>query len=188
MVWLVLGWAIYFFIHSFLASLSVKQAAQKMMGRHYKHYRIAYVLISTVGLLVLLFYNASIPSENLIDNKGVARYLSLVFAAFGVILLKISFRSYRFSSFIGFTPDNDQSLTTTGILGSIRHPIYSATILILIGFWLYSPNIPTLISVICVLIYLPIGIMLEEKKLIRTYGESYRKYKEKVPALFPRLW
>lgn len=188
MVQLVLGWAIYFFIHSFLASLAVKRVAQKMMGSYYKYYRIVYVLIATVGLLIMLFFNASIPSENLMNEKGLARYISLVFAAFGVILLKISFRSYRFSSFVGLTPENDQSLTTTGILGSIRHPIYSATILILIGFWMYSPNIPTLISVICVLIYLPIGIMLEEKKLIKSYGESYRKYKEKVPALFPRLW
>ncbi|MFT6214861.1 MAG: protein-S-isoprenylcysteine O-methyltransferase Ste14 [Roseivirga sp.] len=37
------------------------------------------------------------------------------------------------------------------------------------------------------LIYLPIGIYLEEKKLIQTYGKAYIKYKEEVPALIPKI-
>jgi methanethiol S-methyltransferase len=36
-------------------------------------------------------------------------------------------------------------------------------------------------------LYLPIGIHLEEGKLIAVFGEEYRKYREEVPALIPKL-
>jgi protein-S-isoprenylcysteine O-methyltransferase Ste14 len=35
-------------------------------------------------------------------------------------------------------------------------------------------------------VYLPIGIHLEERKLIATFGEAYRRYRGEVPALWPR--
>ena len=37
------------------------------------------------------------------------------------------------------------------------------------------------------LVYLPIGIRLEEHKLIAQFGEEYRRYRREVPALFPKL-
>ncbi len=43
-------------------------------------------------------------------------------------------------------------------------------------------NLTTLISLF---VYLPFGIWLEEKKLIRHFGQAYLDYRQKVPALFP---
>jgi protein-S-isoprenylcysteine O-methyltransferase Ste14 len=36
-----------------------------------------------------------------------------------------------------------------------------------------------------VLVYIPIGIYFEEKKLIKMYGDQYVEYKKRVPAIFP---
>lgn len=185
---LVLGWFIYFFLHSLLASKKAKQVAKGLMGATFKYYRLLYVLISVVGLLAILYLNANINSSDYFNSHGPIRYLSLMFAAFGVIVIKVSFRSYLFSSFIGITEENLNDLKITGLLGSIRHPIYSGTILIVIGYFLFSPNFPTLVSTICVFAYLPIGIYLEEKKLIGIFGDRYLKYRKEVPALFPRLF
>ena len=189
-IWmLAIGWIIYFALHSFLAASQVKRFVKDVVGEYYKYYRIFYVIISSVGLLLLLMLNANISSSPYFDSEGWPRYLSLVLAAFGVIIIKIAFRSFSFSSVVGIEPsDNAEGFTTTGILNSIRHPIYSGTILIVIGYWLFSPNFPTLVSVICVMAYLPIGIYLEERKLIAQFGERYREYKRRVPALFPRLF
>jgi protein-S-isoprenylcysteine O-methyltransferase Ste14 len=35
--------------------------------------------------------------------------------------------------------------------------------------------------------YILIGLQLEEGDLIRDFGERYRKYREQVPMLIPRL-
>jgi len=185
---LIAGWFVYLALHSVLASLSVKAWMSRVMGPYYKYYRVLYVVIATIGLLLMLYLNASTPSEDLINRHGLVRYLSLVFAAFGVIIFKVAFRSYRFSSFVGIKEEEEKVFIRTGILASIRHPIYLATILLVIGFWLYSPNLTTLVSVLCILVYLPIGIWLEEKKLVKLFGERYIEYKREVPAIFPRLW
>lgn len=184
---LITGWVIYFFIHSLLASTSVKKFVMENMSRLSKYYRLIYVIVSTIGLFLLMYWNANLGYSNYFNDEGVARYLSLVFAAFGVIIIKVAFRAYRFSDFIGLTSEQ-QKFTKHGILGSIRHPVYSGTILIAIGFWLFTPNLSTLVSVLCVIIYIPIGIYLEEKKLVNQFGEDYIRYKKEVPALFPKLF
>jgi protein-S-isoprenylcysteine O-methyltransferase Ste14 len=188
LVFLVIGWVLYFFVHSLLADNNVKEWMSSKIGEKNKYYRLLYVIISVLGLLPLFYLNSNIDSTNYIDNSGVVRYLSLMSAAFGVIIVKVAFRSYNFSSFIGILPEEGQPLITTGLLGSVRHPIYSGTILIVIGYWLYNPDLPTLISAVCIFSYLPIGIYLEERKLLKLFGVQYMDYKKKVPAVFPRLF
>ncbi|MFZ1805797.1 MAG: NnrU family protein [Cyclobacteriaceae bacterium] len=184
---LVSGWCMYFFVHSLLAADTTKEFFKRILGESFKFYRIGYVVFSSIGLLLLLFFNTNISSDYLFDHEGIARYLSLMFAAFGVIVIKISFRSYQFSEFMGLSTKGE-SFTTNGILSSVRHPIYSGTILIALGYWLFNPTVPTTASFVCILAYLPIGIYLEEKKLVRQYGARYVKYKRDVPALIPRLF
>lgn len=184
---LIFGWIVYFFLHSALASTAIKRSINHQFPSLTKHYRLGYVIISTVGLLLLLYYNSSIESQDLFKRDGIVRYVSLVFAAFGAIILKVSFRTYDLSSFVGAKKEENVFIKS-GLLQHVRHPIYSATILIVIGFFLFSPNLPTLISTLCILGYLPIGIWLEERKLLKAFSEDYRVYKQEVPALVPKLF
>jgi len=78
-------------------------------------------------------------------------------------------------------------LKTTGIQAKIRHPLYSGTLLIFIGYFIFNPQLTNLIMLLSLFIYLPVGIRLEEKKLIDTFGEDYLRYKEKTPSLIPKL-
>lgn len=182
---LIGGWSVYFFLHSLLAADGIKRLTAAKPGRHFNYYRLFYNLISIVGLISLLLLNASIPSEYLIEPGAWTRYFSLMLATIGIFILKAAFRQYSPGGFLGLKSDAHEALKAEGILRHIRHPLYAATILIALGFWLFIPNMPTLVSVGCIFIYLAIGIPLEERKLIRKYGEAYREYKKRVPALIP---
>lgn len=166
---LVAGWVIYFTLHSALAG---------------RVNRILYVLISIGGLLGLLFYNGSIHSLKFFVNEGPVRYLSLVLTTFGVMTIQSSFRQFSFKGFMGFTNEKKE-LKTDGVLKYVRHPIQAGMILVVLGFFFFIPNLPTLISCVCVLIYIPIGIYFEEKKLVALYGDQYIEYKKRVPAIIP---
>lgn len=157
-----------------------------MLGSAYRSYRLFYSIISSVGLVGLLVLNGSIPSPYFFDKSGLVRYLSLMLTTFGVMTIQIAFRQYRLKSFVGFSQESNE-LKIEGILKYIRHPILAGLILITMGFFLFIPNLPTLISCLSIFIYLPIGIYLEEKKLKAMFGEPYTRYKASVPAIIPAL-
>lgn len=181
----MLGWAIYFSIHSLLADTAIKKYFEKFLGTLFRYYRLLYNVFSIVGLLLLLFLNGSITSSQLLPGNNITRYASLLLATGGILIIKAAFKQYKLKGFLGLQNDDHDQFKADGILKHIRHPLYSGTILIVIGFWLFIPTVTTLVSAGCIFMYLAIGIPLEERKLIKQYGEAYREYKRKVPALIP---
>ncbi|MBX2961506.1 MAG: isoprenylcysteine carboxylmethyltransferase family protein [Cyclobacteriaceae bacterium] len=184
---LIAGWIIYFFIHSLLASDRIKEYFTSLLGKLSAYYRLLYNVLATGGLLFLLFLNASIPSSYILQPTTWTRYFSLMLATVGIFILKAAFKQYSLGEFLGFRMDERESFKTEGILVYIRHPLYSATVLITIGFWLFIPDVTTLISVGCIFLYLAIGIPLEERKLIKRFGDAYREYRNNVPSFIPKL-
>lgn len=180
---LVAGWIIYFILHSVLASTTVKATLNPRGGRMY---RILYTAGSTVGLLALVIYGATLHGEPFFNSHGMIRYVSLMLSTFGVMTIQLAFRQYRLKPFIGLEEEKNQ-LKIEGILKTIRHPIYSGVILITLGFFLFNPTVSSLVACMSIFLYLPAGIYLEERKLIAQYGDEYRKYRSDVPALIPSL-
>jgi protein-S-isoprenylcysteine O-methyltransferase Ste14 len=131
-------------------------------------------------------FQKTIPKDYLFASRGFVRYVSFVCAAFSVIIFKQAFRGYKFSFFIGLK-HGEEEFVTSGILTHVRHPLYSATILIVLGYFLFEPTLATLASALCIFLYLPLGIYLEEKKLIQQYGNRYLQYKKEVPAITPKI-
>jgi uncharacterized membrane protein len=68
------------------------------------------------------------------------------------------------------------------ILGITRHPWYLATIMLI---WARGLDVSVLITNIILTIYLIVGTVLEERKLLVEYGEDYRGYQKKVSMLIP---
>lgn len=184
---LAIGWAFYFFVHSALASEKIKRVVALHLARVKHYYRLFYSSISTLGLLGLFLFQASLPTTFLLESNPAIRYFSLILATAGTLVISRSFKQYSALGFMGFKQE-PVYFVRSGILSKVRHPIYSGTILLVLGFLFFHPTVTTLISVACIFCYLPIGIYLEEKKLIAQFGNEYVKYRNEVPALVPRLF
>lgn len=78
-----------------------------------------------------------------------------------------------------------RELATDGIYARLRHPQYSAFIVIMFGFLLQWPTLPTLIM-FPVLVYVYVRLARrEEQDAIQEFGERYRAYMARTPAFIP---
>jgi methanethiol S-methyltransferase len=65
----------------------------------------------------------------------------------------------------------------------VRHPLYLG---ILLGLWATPLMTMThLVFAILLTTYIIIGVMFEEKDLVKEFGEQYQSYKKKTPMLLP---
>jgi protein-S-isoprenylcysteine O-methyltransferase Ste14 len=179
-------WLAYFFIHSLLAATLVK-AWFTRIGMGQRFYRLVYALWSTFLFLLIYFYSATLDTFSLWDFGKGGQYVGMIVATIGIMIVIRSFKKFSILRFIGVKPEKEAGLVTTGIHGSVRHPIYSGTLLVLIGLVIFAPALQSVILLITTIMYLPFGIYWEEQKLQSAYGDAYRDYMQDVPSLIPRF-
>lgn len=79
------------------------------------------------------------------------------------------------------------TLATTGPYARVRHPQYGGFVLILLGFLLQWPTIPTLLMFpVLVVMYLRLAHS-EEREVRASFGAAYDRYAAVTPAFFPAL-
>jgi protein-S-isoprenylcysteine O-methyltransferase Ste14 len=107
----------------------------------------------------------------------------------GILFNLFAFKNISVSEFIGLTSHTEVSgkLIQKGIYTFVRHPIYTGVISLFMGVFLYQPTLYNALNFGGIIIYLPIGIYLEEQKLIELYGSAYLDYRKKVKAVIPFL-
>jgi protein-S-isoprenylcysteine O-methyltransferase Ste14 len=76
-------------------------------------------------------------------------------------------------------------LDTSGVLGLIRHPWYTAGMLLI---WAGQLDISALLVNTVLTAYLFLGTLLEERKLVREFGAEYRAYQARVSMFMPYKW
>lgn len=74
-------------------------------------------------------------------------------------------------------------LVTGGAYGFVRHPMLSAGFLFLATS---GPSLNNLLYLGMYTAYMLIGGYFEESRLIRIFGEEYRRYQRRVGRFFPR--
>ena len=183
MIWqLICGWIIYFFVHSLMASIRVKNYFSSNWPRIFTYYRIIYNVIAIVGLgflLVISFHQSPQITQPILG--GIISFI-------GFVLLILAFRSFNLSEFFGFKSEAISELVVTGMYQYVRHPLYFGTMIFIAGLYLLIPSDIMLSILVISYLYIWIGSRLEERKLRALYGESYVTYAKKVKSLIPYVY
>ncbi len=189
---LAAAWIGYFMLHSLLASHTVKAQLINLFPGKGRWYRLVFNLLSFFLLLPLLWMQLTVPSDMLWKSVYSLVPGGLLFIAGGWIGRE-AYRSYDGAVFLGMKNserdwDQSQPLVLSPWHRKVRHPLYFATILIVLGVFLILPNEASLVALGCILAYLVLGTRLEERKLIRQFGERYLSYRRQVPMFIPIPW
>jgi protein-S-isoprenylcysteine O-methyltransferase Ste14 len=154
--------------------------------------RSTYVLLSSLALILLFWQWRPIGgSVWQVDNELGSMAIYWVYAAGWILLLLATFLINHFDLFglrqvfLRFRGQEYTGLPfrTPGLYRVVRHPIYLSWLCI---FWA-TPRmtIAHLVFALATTSYILMAIQLEERDLIRAYGEAYRRYKRQVPSILP---
>lgn len=189
MIVLLVLWALYFFLHSWLASAQPKQWFQKTFpASPLRYYRIVYNLFFLLGLIALLWFQFQLSSSMLFKHSVTTYVTGVMLMITGLVVMLVSGLHYDLKSFTGITNEKADVLKKDKLNSIVRHPLYSGTTLFFIAFCVTWPYYKNLYLLIIYLVYLAIGIYLEEKKLVAMYGDEYRNYQIKVKKIMPYIW
>lgn len=190
---LSVGFVIYFTLHSWLASLKLKNYVTTRWPRFMPAYRLTYNIVSVVLLIPLLWLMRQNPGPILWQWQGNAslfKYGIMITAIGGFIW---SLRSYDNMVFLGWTQwknrhlgaEDPDRLFISSLHRFVRHPWYFFILLIL---WVQDMTLSQLVTYGLITLYLIVGSRLEERKLVSQYGDAYRLYCKRVPGLIPLPW
>lgn len=187
--------AVFGYIHSFLASIKVKLWIRKKFGDLIAFYRLFYNIFGLLSLYVIYLLSPK-PHLTIYDLPNpydliilVPQFLSLagVFWVFKYIcfreFLGIDQAKRYFENKYSTELDEEYTLRIEGPYRYTRHPIYFFSI----TFLLFRPTMDLfyLTFFICIVAYFYVGSYYEEKKLVKQFGEVYEEYRKEVPRIFP---
>jgi protein-S-isoprenylcysteine O-methyltransferase Ste14 len=181
------GWVLYFFIHSFLASNQVKAFIQSKMPEYFRYYRIIYNLIALAGLIPLLI-ESIISQDGFLFSASLTKLPGIILMAIGMVFLYLAFKTFNGAEFLGLKKESQAQLVQSGMYHFVRHPLYFATIILILGLFLLIPTQKMLLVLLIAYVYILVGSRLEERKLILLFGQDYLDYQKSVNALIPYVY
>jgi protein-S-isoprenylcysteine O-methyltransferase Ste14 len=189
-LWLALGWIGYGAIHSILASIKCKDFFERKAPFIAQHYRILYLLIASITLVMMAVLFWETPRFLLWEQTTYFQIPGIILIISGSIIMGITISKY-FSTTKNINDlihdKNVPELFQKGLHSYVRHPLYLGTFLLIWGFFLIFPYGSLLITNVIITLYTLLGTVYEEKKLMRVFGEKYARYKKEVPMIFPKL-
>ncbi len=195
LIWTAVLAALWCAAHSLLITHTVRDRVRALFPRYHVFDRLIYVVFSTVSLAVLFAWLRTLPEQLLWDWPGWWRWVRWAGLLEAGVLFWLGAQSYNGRAFLGLTQIRDfvagrptvpPPFSTAGILGVIRHPWYTGT-LVFMAFCLPVTDVNLVWRVVFSL-YVLVGTELEERKLLRDLGETYAEYRREVPRFFPAPW
>jgi len=189
--WIILfSVLVYGFVHSLLATLAAKARARQWFGPGAdRWYRLAYNTFGILTFLPILALTVTFPGERLYVIPTPWSYITLVGQLLALLGLVIGLLQTGIWSFLGFeqmlnpSPSSTTQFVTGGLYRWVRHPLYTAGLAFI---WLTPIMTSNLLALnIGLTLYLILGAIYEERKLVREFGETYIDYQQRTPMIIP---
>ncbi len=157
--------------------------------------RSTYVLLASLTLILLYWQWQPMPAvvwniENPVGASvatagGFLGWLIVLYSTFLISHFELFGLTQVVTHFAGRVAE-PMKFKTPGLYRLIRHPIYLGFI---IAFW-STPTMTLghLLFAAVTTAYIFVGIYLEERDLVATFGSEYRRYRERVAMLVPRIF
>lgn len=190
MFWLVFTIAMWGIVHSLLASIGFKNFLRQTFGEGFmKFYRLLYNIFAVISILPVLYLTVVLPDKILYQVPSPWSYALRAGQVISVLLLLVAVLQTDVLSFVGLRQlveeEKKGDLVINGLYRFVRHPLYTFSLGIL---WLSpSMTVNSFIVFAALTIYILIGIIFEERKLLREFGQEYAAYKSITPMLLPGI-
>lgn len=141
-----------------------------------------------VAIQVLLFVIlALLPSGDAWPTPLAVDLAGLALVVAGVIWMLIAARRLGPALTPTPVPSERGSLTTTGLYGRVRHPIYTGVLALVLGIVVRSGSLVTLAFGLVTVAFFTVKARWEEARLAERYPD-YPAYAARTPRFLPRPW
>jgi len=183
-------------LHSLTAAIGVKAVFVAMMGEraYLGLYRLFYNTVSAITLLPILLLMVAQPGAAVWALDGAAALGFYALQGLGLLGLAVSLLQIDGMAFLGVKqvaayfageklPLPPEPLAVGGVYALVRHPLYFFSLLFL---W-FSPQMSAagLGLALGASVYFVVGSWLEERKLVRYFGQPYIEYQRRVAWMIP---
>jgi protein-S-isoprenylcysteine O-methyltransferase Ste14 len=190
MFWLIFIIALWGIVHSLLASISFKNFLRRTFGDSFmKFYRLLYNVFAVISIMPVPYLMVVLPDQTLYKVPAPWSYVMRAGQVISVLFLFFAVLQTDVLSFVGLRQliqeEKKGELVINGLYRFVRHPLYTFSVGIL---WLSpSMTLNSLIVYAALTIYILIGIIFEERKLLREFGPEYAAYRSVTPMLLPGI-
>ncbi|HEX9860159.1 MAG TPA: isoprenylcysteine carboxylmethyltransferase family protein [Nitrospirota bacterium] len=184
-------------LHSITVSRRFKSAVASIAGgeRMRAYYRLAFTAISILTASAAYYVYSLQPDTFLYRPGWYILWPAHIVQFLGVWLIVAAMRPFDTGSFTGVRQASDYirtgrtggdiegmksgPLVTTGAYGLVRHPMYTAGIMMLV----FEPNVTVNCLALRVLgtAYFVWGGFIEERRFASGFGPEYGEYQQRVP-------
>ena len=118
-------------------------------------------------------------------SLGWLRLLGLPFAIAGTGLFAWMFRHLGLNVTPTSVPRANATLVTSGPYRWVRHPMYSAALLLAFAAAFLSANVIVLVGGVLMFALLAARSRIEEQRLVGKFGDAYRDYQSRTGRFLP---
>jgi protein-S-isoprenylcysteine O-methyltransferase Ste14 len=174
---------------------------KRWLGERFRFYRLFFNAVAILTLIPVLWYASALRQEPVWRWEGAWAVVRYTMLGCGILLALAGGRHYSFGQFTGISQIRKGAasgfgtgglsagggIDSSGVLGLVRHPWYTAVVLLI---WSGDLDMAALVGNSVLTVYVVIGTLLEERKLVHEFGDAYRSYQKRVSMFVPlkRVW